>query len=139
MSNQNTPVQAITGRLGKNPVLYHRDTKKGRFPVAKFSLATEVFGNGQVSTMWFQCSAWEKRSETVMKHLRKGDAVQLHGFASVEKFTGKDGKVVEYNHFNVVYVTFLGKAKANQADAPAQAAEPAAQAAAVPGVQMNPF
>lgn len=105
MNNQS--VTSITGRLGKSPVLYHRDTKKGRFPVAKFSLAVETFSNGKAETMWFQCSAWDKRADTIMRNLRKGDPVQLHGFASVEKFTGKDGNEVVYPHFNVIYTTFL--------------------------------
>jgi single-stranded DNA-binding protein len=105
MNNQ--PVQTITGRLGKSPVLYNRDTKKGRFPVAKFSLACETFSNGKVGTVWFQCSAWEKRADTVMRNLRKGDPVQLHGFASTETFTGKDGQEHSYPHMNVIYITFL--------------------------------
>lgn len=105
-------IQSITGRLGKNPVLYMRDTTKGRVPVAKFSLACETFKNGKNETIWFQVSAWEKRGPLCAKNLRKGDAVQLHGFASRESFTGKEG-VVEYNHFNAIFITFLGKAKAN--------------------------
>jgi len=114
-------IQTITGRLGKQPVLYHRNTPKGRCPVAKFSLAVVSFINGKNETVWFQCDAWDGRADLVMKNLRKGDAAQLHGFASTEKFQGKNGPV-EYAHFNAVYVTLLGKAKVNMTQ-PA-AAEP---------------
>lgn len=107
MNNQNRTVQTITGRLGKAPVLYNRQTAKGKFPVAKFSLACETFSDGKVGTVWFQCSAWEKRADTVMRNLQKGDPVQLHGFVSTETFTGKDGQLHSYTHINVIYITFL--------------------------------
>lgn len=133
-------LQTITGRLGKNPVLYMRNTKKGRVPVAKFSLACEVFKDRKSSVIWFQISAWDKRAELCAKNLRKGDSVQLHGFASKESFDGKNGKV-EYNHFNAVFITFLGKAKANLNTNQAVAAVTTTQPAqpALPGVTTDPF
>jgi single-stranded DNA-binding protein len=134
---KNQQIQSITGRLGKNPVLYHRDTPKGRVPVAKFSLACEVFKNGKSETVWFQVSAWDKRADLCVKNLRKGDGVQLHGFASVEQFTGKQGQVT-YNHFNVMFVTFLGKAKANSGVAQPVTAQAATQPV-LPGLGVNPF
>lgn len=132
-------LQTITGRLGKNPVLYHRNTKKGHFPVTKFSLAVETFENGQNKTVWFQVDAWKKRAELCAKNLRKGDAVQLHGFASIQSFQGKNG-LVSYPHFEAVYITFLGKAKANiQQTVAGQAVETAAQPSLSGVSQVNPF
>jgi len=111
MSNQ---IQTIAGRLGKDPVLYQRNTKNGTCPVAKFSMACENMTDAGTEIVWFQCSAWDKRASVVMKHLRKGDAAQLHGFASRENYTDKSGQAQSALCFNVMYVTFLGKAKTNQ-------------------------
>lgn len=134
----NNSIQTIVGRLGKDPVKYDRNTKKGVCPVAKFSLACEVFGKDGTQVVWYQCSAWDKRSEIVMKHLKKGDAVQLHGFASRESYVDKKNQTQNVLAFNIMYVTFLGKAKANQGQAVA-----AGQAAnePLPGITTteNPF
>lgn len=126
-------LQTITGRLGKNPVLYHRNTERGRSPVAKFSLAVVTFANGKAETVWFQCDAWDGRADVVMKNLHKGDSVQLHGFADRKSYKG-----VEYLYFNAVYVTPLGKARANitqSADC-----QPAPTQPVLPGLTAtNPF
>lgn len=114
MSINQNQIQTIAGRLGKDPVLYNRNTRKGTCPVAKFSLATEVLGPKGAETIWFQCSAWDKRSDIVMKHLRKGDSAQLHGFASRENYTDKNQQPQTALCFNVMFVTFLGKAKGSQ-------------------------
>ncbi len=130
MGDQNK-IQTIAGRLGKDPVLYQRNMEKGVCPVAKFSMACEHMGENGAETVWFQCSAWDKRSDVVMKHLRKGDSAQLHGFASRENYTDRNGNAQTALCFNVMYVTFLGKAKVNQ-EQPAQAAQ--ANDAPIPGV-----
>lgn len=136
----NQEIRTITGRLGKNPVLYHRETSKGRFPVAKFSLAVDTFKSGQKETVWVQCSAWEKRADLCMKNLRKGAAVQLHGFLTKEGFQGKNG-YVEYWHFNVIFVSFLEKKAtvgAPQGAVEFTQADPFGQMV-LPGVTKDPF
>lgn len=100
---------SITGRLGKDPVLYMRNTKHGRKPVAKFSLAAVVLGKDEPKTIWWQVSAWEKRADLCARNLKKGDPVQLHGFGSHGSYTNKQGVEVDTLEFNCVYVTFLAK------------------------------
>lgn len=48
MTNQRQ-VTTIIGRLGKDPILYYRNTKRGAADVAKFSLAVEYFDAVQTS------------------------------------------------------------------------------------------
>ena len=107
---------SITGRLGKDPVLYMRETKNGQKPVAKFSLAVTVLGDNQdkegrreAETVWWQVSAWDKRANVCARNLKKGDAVQLHGFCSQGSYTNKRGEKVTTLEFNCIFVTFLTK------------------------------
>ncbi len=104
---------SITGRLGKDPVLYTRDTQDGRKPVAKFSLAVDVLGSDGTETVWWQVSAWEKRADICARNLRKGSAVQLHGFASKGGYQSKKYGWVDTLEFNCVYVTFLSRKNTN--------------------------
>lgn len=98
----------ITGWLGKDPVVIMRDTKEGRKPVAKFSLATRVPINGTLKTIWWQVSAWDKRADLCARGLMKGDAVQLYGFASKGGYKHKQtGAQVDTLEFNAIFVTFL--------------------------------
>ena len=120
MNNQN--LSTIAGRLGKNPVVYMRNTKKGQLPVAKFSLAVDTLQEGKKVTVWFQVSAWQKRAELVSKHLQKGDAVQLIGHSTKEKYINKKGETVEGWAFDAIWITFLGKAKGNTEQTAVQAA-----------------
>jgi len=146
MNNTKQPLGVIAGRLGKNPVQYTRNLKKGgTAKVAKFSLAVTVLGQDGAETVWYQCSAWKKRCELVMKHLQKGDSVQLHGFARrstyFSKKTNQEESVLE---FDVMFITFLGKALRNiNAETLNQQDQPAEQTAvqeALPGVaSTNPF
>lgn len=98
---------SITGHVGRNPVLYHRNTKNGVQPVAKFSVAVNSIVNGKRETNWYQASAWDKKAGIAMRNLRKGVSVQLFGFAKLDKYTNRKGEYVESLAFNAQYIDIL--------------------------------
>jgi len=104
---------SITGHVGRNPVLYHRNTKNGVQPVAKFSIAVNSIKNGKCETSWIQVSAWDKKSGIAMRNLRKGSAVQLFGFLKLDKYINRKGEYVENLSFNAQYINVLSRVERN--------------------------
>lgn len=115
MSNEQ--LQDITGRLGRNPTFYTRNTPKGQAPVAKFSVAVKKFENGERKTLWVNVSAWDKRSEYCQR-LQKGDAVQCFGFLHEEEYTNRRNELVRGWAMNAIYIEFLGRPKPKEEQQP---------------------
>ncbi len=72
------------GNLGKDPV----SREAGANSVASFTLACK---SGPDETTWINCSVWGKRSDVVMKFLKKGDQVTVSGRGKMRVYTDKDG------------------------------------------------
>lgn len=76
----------ITGRIGKDAVL--RATQKGDF-VTGFSVGSDVgFGENKL-TLWFDCSVWGKRAESLAPLLLKGTPITVIGELSTREHEGK--------------------------------------------------
>ena len=72
------------GHLGRDPEL----KEAGQTPLARFSIGCNT---GQDETTWINCSVWGKRSDVVMRYLKKGSAVTVAGQGKVTTFQKKDG------------------------------------------------
>ena len=92
----------IAGRLGKDAEL--RRTQNGTL-VLGFSVAVDDRQNK--STMWFSCSLWGKRGESLAQYLTKGTAVTVMGDFSTREHEGKT-----YLEVNVSDVAMQGGGKA---------------------------
>ena len=99
----------IAGRLGKDAEL--RRTQNGD-PVLGFTVAVDD-GYGQAKrTLWFKCSLWGKRGESLAQHLTKGTPVTVSGDLSTEEYQDKTQLTVRVND-----VTMQGGARS---EAPAR-------------------
>jgi single-strand DNA-binding protein len=84
----------LAGNIGKSAEL--RSTQDGD-KVAGFSLAvTEGYGDKQ-RTLWFNCSIWGKRAETLAPMLTKGGKVTVSGDLSTREHDGKTYLTVRAN------------------------------------------
>ena len=84
----------IAGRLGRDAEL--RRTQNGD-PVLGFTVAVDD-GYGQAKrTLWFKCSMWGKRGESLAQHLTKGSAVTVSGDLSTEEYQDKTQLTVRVN------------------------------------------
>ena len=81
------------GRLGKDPEL--RTTQKGQ-EITSFSLAVNVYQNGEQQTEWIKCSLWGKRGEVFRQYVTKGSQVTVSGKAFHDTWAGKDGNVTDF-------------------------------------------
>lgn len=85
---------SIAGRTGKDAEL--RRTQSGD-AVLGFSVAVDDGWGERKTTMWFDCSVWGKRAESLEPHLKKGTAVALSGELGRREHEGKTYLTVRVN------------------------------------------
>ena len=76
----------IAGRTGKDAEL--RRTQAGD-AVLSFTVAVDDGYGEKKSTVWFDCSLFGKRGQSLEKHLSKGSAVTVSGELSTREYDGK--------------------------------------------------
>lgn len=104
----------IAGRIGKDAVI--RATAKGE-SVAGFSVGTDVGYGDKKQTLWFDCSIWGKRAESLAIHLTKGSSVTVIGELSTREHEGKT-----YLSVRVSEIALQGGKKDSEAPKPAKPA-----------------
>lgn len=122
----------ITGNLGKDCEL--RSLQDGT-PVASFSVADNQ-GKDKPS-IWWNCSLFGKRAESLSQYLTKGQQVTVIGTVSEREWTDKDGQPRKSMDIRVSDIALQGgrrddgqaQAPRQQAAAPRQQAAPQRQAA----------
>lgn len=76
----------LTGRLTRDPEIKYTQSGKA---FAKFSLAVQQsFKNdkGEYGADFINCTAWDKKAETIGEYLRKGSMVGVQGRLSVRNY-----------------------------------------------------
>ena len=76
----------ISGRVGRDAEL--RRTQGGD-PVLGFTVAVDDGWGDNKRTLWFKCSLWGKRGESLKDMLPKGREVTVSGDLSTEEYQGK--------------------------------------------------
>ncbi len=89
----------IAGHTGREPEM--------RGEVAKVTVAVSKTRKGEKTTTWFNCSAFGKTAELVMR-LKKGEPVLFVGEIELRQFTTKDGEVKQSLDLTVREIAFLG-------------------------------
>lgn len=84
----------IAGRLGKDAET--RSTNSGD-KVTGFSVAVEDRAGKEKRTLWFDCSLWGKRGESLSQYLTKGSAVTVSGDFGTREYEGKTYLTVRVN------------------------------------------
>ncbi len=77
---------AISGNIGKDAVT--RQTQSGD-SVTGWTVAVEDRQGKEKSTIWFDCTLWGKRGETLAQYLTKGGKVSVSGDLSKREHEGK--------------------------------------------------
>ena len=75
----------IAGRLTKDAVTRESGSDK----VTGFSVAVDDRSNKEKSTLFFDCSMWGKRGETLTQYLTKGTSVTVAGDLGTREYEGK--------------------------------------------------
>ena len=90
----------IAGNVGKDAET--RRTQSGD-AVTGFSIAVEDRIPKEKGIIWFRCSMWGKRGESLAQYLTKGSKVAVSGELSIEVYEGKTNLTVKVDQ-----VTLLG-------------------------------
>jgi single-strand DNA-binding protein len=106
----------LAGNIGKSAEL--RTTNNGE-KVAGFSVAVDDGFGDKKRTLWFDCSIWGKRAETLAPMLVKGGKVCVSGDLSTREHDGKTYLTLRANE-----VTLQG-ARQDRDDEPRREASPA--------------
>lgn len=111
----------IAGQLGKDAEV--RYLANGD-PVASFSVADSQ--GKDKPTIWWRCSLFGKRAESLAQYLTKGQAVTVSGTLTEREYADKDGQPRKSQDVRVNDIALQG---GRRDDAPKPAARPAAQKA----------
>jgi single-strand DNA-binding protein len=90
----------IAGNVGKDAET--RRTQSGD-AVTSISIAVEDRIPKEKGTIWFRCSLWGRRGESLAQYLTKGSKVAVSGELSIEVYEGKTNLTVKVDQ-----VTLLG-------------------------------
>ena len=113
----------VAGQLGKDSEI--RFLTNGD-AVCSFSVA-DAQGKDK-PTIWWNCSLFGKRGESLSQYLVKGQAVTVSGSVSEREWTDKDGQKRKSMDVRVADVALQGGRKdAGEASAPRQQAAPQPQ------------
>lgn len=106
----------LVGRLTKDPEL--RRTASGT-AVSSFTVAVDnrtKDANGERTTSFIPCTAWNVQAENITRFMRKGSLVGVEGRLNQRTYDAKDGHKVSVIEVNADLVQFLEKkdSKASQ-------------------------
>lgn len=128
----------LIGRLGRDP---ETKTSHTGTPVAKFSLATDSKRNGEKTTEWHRCVAFQKTADLIGQLLRKGAMVYVEGRIRYDSYENKEGHKVTTTDIIVDTFQILSGREAQQPaqEEPTRDTTPIVQAAATADVDDLPF
>ena len=97
-----------TGRLTRDPET--KNTTAGK-PFAVFSVAVDNGYGDNKETLFYDCSAFGKTGEFVVKNLTKGELVSFEGRPSLRAYLKKDGTPGASINISINQVHFSGAKK----------------------------
>ena len=98
----------IVGRLVRDPEL--RKTASDRSVVAfTVALDNRTTNNGEKSTSYIPCTAWNSTAESIAKFMKKGTLVGVDGHLNQRSYTANDGRKVSVVEVIADSVQFLEK------------------------------
>ena len=102
----------IIGRLTKDVEVRKTSTNKSvsSFSIAVDNLATK---DGEKTTSFFNCNAWNNVSETLSKYTRKGDRIAISGSLIQRNYDNKNGEKISVVEINVNSITLIENKKEN--------------------------
>lgn len=119
-------VITIAGQLGKDAEIKYLNNGD---PVASFSVADSQ--GKDKPTIWWRCSLFGKRAESLSQYLVKGQAVTVTGTVTEREYS-KDGETKKAQEVRVNDVALQGGKRESAAPAPAPAPKRDMRPAAAP-------
>ena len=101
----------IIGRLTNDVEVRKTSTNKS---VSSFSIAVDNLAkkDGEKTTSFFNCNAWNSVAETLSKYTRKGDRIAISG-SLIQRNYEKNGEKISVVEINVNSITLIENKKEN--------------------------
>lgn len=98
----------IVGRLVRDPELIKTASDRS---VVAFTVALDnrTTNNGEKSTSYIPCTAWNSTAESIAKFMKKGSLVGVDGHLNQRSYTANDGRKVSVVEVIADSVQFLEK------------------------------
>ena len=109
------------GCVGNDSEIYA--TQNGT-SVLNFSVATQVYQDGEQKTQWVQCSLFGTRADSLEEYIKKGCYVAVSGRLTMGGYESKNDGWVSTLNINVQEITLCGKPSTQQDNKPAQKTQP---------------
>lgn len=106
----------FVGRVGNDPAEDVRHTKSG-MAVVELSLAVdsrEKDDQGHYVTEWVKIRFWDKRAETVVEYVKKGDMLAVSSRLKTEKWETANGEKRYKSVFEVDDFRFVGGKRSDE-------------------------
>ena len=102
----------IIGRLTNDVEVRKTSTNKS---VSSFSIAVDNLAkkDGEKTTSFFNCNAWNSVAETLSKYTRKGDRIAISGSLIQRNYDNKNGEKISVVEINVNSITLIENKKEN--------------------------
>ena len=102
----------IIGRITKDVEVRKTSTNKSvsSFSIAVDNLATK---DGEKTTSFFNCNAWNNVAETLSKYTRKGDRIAISGSLIQRTYENKNSEKISVVEINVNSITLIENKKEN--------------------------
>ena len=102
----------IIGRITKDVEVRKTSTNKSvsSFSIAVDNLATK---DGEKTTSFFNCNAWNNVAETLSKYTRKGNRIAISGSLIQRNYENKNGEKNSVVEINVNSITLIENKKEN--------------------------
>lgn len=113
----------IEGNVGSEPERKFTQDET----LVTFSLAHTPWSKakGEGETMWFRVTFWERKADSVMDNVNKGDKILVQGTLKQSTYTDKEGKVKTSLDITGSYFSMIPRSgKGQVAVAPAMEATP---------------
>lgn len=104
---------SFVGHLGSDAELKH----VGETTVLEFNVANNIGFGDKKSTIWFRCSVWGRRGQTIESFMRKGTQVFIAGELNLRQYTNKDGVEKTSAEIRVDQLELCGRASGMEAAA----------------------
>lgn len=117
-------VLTIAGNVGRDSELRQVNTSSGQQSVLSFAVAVKSSkkdAEGKYISVWFDCSLWGKRADTLVQYIKKGSSVTVTGEVELEQYTNSQGVAGAKMKINVQNVTLQGGGQQQSSNGQGQA------------------
>lgn len=114
----------LIGNVGSDPETRHTENSQvSNFSIATFETYKNKSGENVSKTEWHKIVAWNKQSEIIEKHVKKGTQLYIEGKLQTTSWEDKNGVKKYTTEINLSVLKFIGAKKESETQTEVKAPE----------------